>query len=106
MLFELMQPSAILPASIDWAALALGGIVAGYWWRVMRMAYKLRRKIGQSANVIPKEPLGKLLRLIWQPVVWIWIVHPFFTAFSNHPPKLLRPIYFAPLLQWSAVGIA
>jgi protein-S-isoprenylcysteine O-methyltransferase Ste14 len=101
-----METPTILSAPIDWPALALGAIVAAYWWRVMRMAYKLRRKTGQSANVIPTEPLGKLLRLIWQPIVWIWIGHPFAAAFQNNPPKLLRPIYSLPLVQWAAVFIA
>jgi protein-S-isoprenylcysteine O-methyltransferase Ste14 len=91
---------------VDWPALALAGIVAAYWWRVMRMAYKLRRKMGQSANFIPTEPLGKLLRIIWQPVVWIWIAHPLVTAFLKNPPPLLRPIYFFPMLQWFAVLLA
>src|ERR1700733_14568489 len=101
-----MQSSALFPASIDWPALALGGIIAAYWWRVMRMAYKLRRKTGQSANFIPPEPLGKFLRLIWQPVIWIWIAHPLLTAFHLGPPKLLRPIYFVPIFRWLAVLIA
>src|ERR1700677_4760390 len=101
-----METPTILSAEIDWPALALGVIVAAYWWRVMRMAYKLRKKTGHSANVVPTEPLGKLLRLIWQPIVWIWIVHPFASAFFTNAPRLLRPIYSLTILQWTAVLVA
>jgi protein-S-isoprenylcysteine O-methyltransferase Ste14 len=92
--------------AVDWPALAVGVIVAAYWWRVLRMAIKMRRKTGQAANFLPTEPLGKMLRIIWQPVVWIWIAHPFVTAFLPNPPLILRPIYFLPSIQLFAVVIA
>jgi protein-S-isoprenylcysteine O-methyltransferase Ste14 len=92
--------------AVDWPALAVGVIVAAYWWRVLRMATKMRRKTGQAANFIPTEPLGKTLRIIWQPIVWIWIAHPFITSFLSNPPPILRPLYFLPPIQLLAVIIA
>jgi protein-S-isoprenylcysteine O-methyltransferase Ste14 len=97
--------STLLPH--DWPALAVGLIVAAYWFRVMRMAAKMRRKTGNAANLVPAEPLGRALRIIWQPVVWTWIACPLFTAWnSNSRASLLRPIYDIPLLQWLAVAVA
>jgi len=90
----------------DWPALAVGLVVAAYWWRVLRMAYKMRRKTGRAANLIPTEPLGRVLRLIWQPVVWVWIAHPLLAAVVVNPPALLRPMYDIPPVRWFAALVA
>lgn len=90
----------------DWPALAVGVVVSTYWWRVLRMAYKMRRKTGRAANLVPTEPLGRVLRLVWQPVVWIWAGHPLLAAVLVNPPTVLRPLYRNPALQWFAAGIA
>jgi len=89
----------------DGPAFLCGCVIAAYWFRVVRMASKMRRKSGRAANFVPVEPLGRALRLLWQPVVWIWIAHPFVTAFLTDPPPPLRPIYSLPWLQWVAVFI-
>ncbi len=95
----------ILPLH-DLPALVVGAIVAAYWVRVLQMAYKMRRKTGRAANLIPTEPLGRILRLVWQPVVWIWIAHPIATAFLIRVPVVMRPLYSVPVLQWIAALIA
>ena len=53
----------------DWPALFLGCILLSYWARVVRLAYKARRKTGRGANFIPTESLGRVLRLIWNPII-------------------------------------
>jgi protein-S-isoprenylcysteine O-methyltransferase Ste14 len=106
------EPTALPIATVlqlpphDWPALAVGVVVAAYWWRVMRMAYKMRRKTGRAANLIPTEPLGRALRLIWQPVVWIWIAHPLLAGFTIDPPTAVRPLYDLLPLRWLAVFVA
>jgi protein-S-isoprenylcysteine O-methyltransferase Ste14 len=75
------------------AALLLGLVIAGYWGRVIRMAQKARRKTGRAANFLPAEPIGRVLRFIWVPVVVLWVAHPFFTASVAHPPAPLRPLW-------------
>jgi protein-S-isoprenylcysteine O-methyltransferase Ste14 len=90
----------------DWPALAVGLIVAVYWWRVLRMAYKMRRQTGRAANLIPTERIGRLLRIVWQPIVWVWVGHPLVAACLANPPAALRPIYHIPSLQWLAVFVA
>ena len=81
--------------------LMLGIILAAYWGRVMRMAYKARVK-GRASNIVPPEPIGKILRLIWTPLILIWVSHPFVTAFSHTSPWPWRPLYFDARIAWSA----
>jgi protein-S-isoprenylcysteine O-methyltransferase Ste14 len=90
----------------DWPCLIVGVILLAYWARVARMAYKMRRKTGRGANFIPTEPLGKILRIVWQPVVWLWIGLPLAAAFKapSHAPDV--PLYRSQTLQWIGVTIA
>jgi len=90
----------------DWPCLAVGLILLAYWFRVARMALKMRKRTGHGANFIPAEPLGKVLRIIWQPVVWAWIGLPLAAAFIAHLPAPLHPLYQSPILQWLGVAIA
>lgn len=76
----------------------LVGLVAGYYWaRVLKLVRKTRKKTGQSAQFLPAEPLGRLLRIIWYPAVAIWIFLPLTTAtlgFAGKPlPSILRPLF-------------
>jgi len=92
------------------ALLTLGSIVALYWYRVIRMAAKARRRTGRAANLLPPEPLGRFLRLIWGPVIVVWITHPFISAFIKKPSFLLRPIWqpspaIRAGLAWSAAAV-
>ncbi len=85
--------------------LLLGLVVAAYWGRVLRMAYKQRRRTGRAANLVPAEPLGKILRLAWTPAVLAWIAQPFITALVVNPPSLLRPVYFSAWIAWPALAV-
>jgi protein-S-isoprenylcysteine O-methyltransferase Ste14 len=80
--------------------------MAAYWARVLRLAQKARRRTGRAANLIPAEPLGRLLRLVWFPTVAAWIAVPLITYFRHRLPPFLRPIYSSPPLAWSAFAIA
>ncbi len=91
----------------NWPALCVGAIVAAYWWRVLRMAYKMRRKTGRAANFVPAEPLGKILRVIWQPIVLIWIAQPLAMGFGARSPGFLSHRCTGVLiLRWIAVAVA
>lgn len=92
----------------SWPAFILGFLLLCYWARVVRMAYKLRRKhkLELGANFIPPEPLGRLLRLLWNPVIILWITLPLLVAFRNHLPRFLTPIAQWPILAWCAVAVA
>lgn len=75
------------------ACLSIGVIVGAYWFRVVRMARKARKKTGRAANFFPPEPLGRVLRVIWIPVIVVWIVHPFVTASGHARGSVLGPLY-------------
>ena len=74
------------------ALLTIGCTVAAYWYRVMRMAAKARRRTGRAANIWPAETLGRFLRLLWTPAILVWIVHPLLSALNGSLPWLMQPI--------------
>jgi protein-S-isoprenylcysteine O-methyltransferase Ste14 len=88
------------------AALSLGLVVAAYWWRVLRMARRMRRATGRTANLLPAEPVGRVLRIIWTPIVLVWVVHPFLTALARPHWAALTPLWSSPWLAWPAVAVA
>ena len=83
----------------------LGVVLAVYWARVLRMAYKADRRTGQAANLVPGERIGKIIRILWTPVILIWVAHPFVTA-SGFGPGVLKPLYFKSWIAWPALGAA
>lgn len=85
----------------DWSALCIGLIVGAYWARVVKLVLKARRRTGRDANFVPREPLGRALRVIWYPTVIVWIAYPFFHAWR--PRGLL---YAMPIVRWLAVAVA
>src|SRR5271163_3618606 len=89
--------------SVYWPAAAVGLIVGFYWARVLHLAAKAKKQAGRAANLIPPEPLGRVLRIIWFPVVGLWVLVPFLIAFGARGPGL-RLIYsqgpIAPLVAW------
>src|SRR5688500_13649107 len=91
---------------VHWPAPILGVLLSAYWARVVRLALKARRRTGKAANFVPPEPLGRGLRTLWYPVVVAWIVHPFVSAVVDTPPRIIRPLFDAPLVSWLAVAIA
>jgi protein-S-isoprenylcysteine O-methyltransferase Ste14 len=92
-------------------ALFMGLIVAFYWARVLRMARKARILCGHSANLIPKEPIGKVTRVIWFPIVALWIALPLIGGLGHAHQWWLRPILYKRAdwivlpLQWLAAVI-
>lgn len=90
--------------------LALGLIVGFYWARVLKLVRKTRRKTGQSAQLFPKETLGRLLRVVWYPAVGLWVLHPWLSlgawATDTLPPAPLRPLLVSPYLAVPALLVA
>jgi protein-S-isoprenylcysteine O-methyltransferase Ste14 len=90
-------------------ALIIGCIMAFYWARVLRLAWKEKRRTGQAANLLPPEPLGRALRLIWFPTIGLWIALPLLQAFDVHALRrvaFVRPLYSNPAVAWAALAIA
>ena len=81
--------------SKNWPALIVGVVVAVYWSRVMIMVRRSRRKAGHGANLVPPEALGRLLRIVWMPVILFWIILPFIAFFATkfeRYPATIRPV--------------
>src|SRR5579859_5259321 len=87
------------------ASFILGLIIAAYWGRVLRMARKARQKTGRAANFLPPEPVGRVLRILWVPVVLVWVIHPLVTAVSPHSIRPLRPFMASPWVAWPAAAL-
>lgn len=95
----------------------LGLILTAYWGRVLRLTWKVRKSTGHSAHFRPPEPLGRCLRFLWVPIILIWIIHPYFTAFTQmrtstnpfiipHSSFIIQPLFTHPLLAWPATTLA
>lgn len=86
--------------------------MALYWARVLRLAWKQKRRTGRAANLLPPEPLGRALRLIWCPVVALWIALPLLAGLANAHERLRRlgpaftPLFACPIIAWTALAIA
>lgn len=96
-----------LPQS--WPAFLVGLIMLTYWVRVLQMVRRTKRDVGRAANFIPPEPLGRLIRVIWMPVVGLWVIVPLITTFLKDPPAFMRPIAAVSdneALSWTAFAIA
>ncbi len=89
-----------------WPALGIGLIVAAYWFRVMQLVRKTKRRTGRDANFVPPEPLGKLLRVIWYPTVAAWVFMPFVTFVSPSAPAWNRLLHTNPAVAIPAVAVA
>ncbi len=87
-------------------ALILGFVLLAYWGRVIRLTIKARRRTGRAGNFIPRERIGRWLRIIWNPVVAIWIIVPFVTALVSRLPWGLRPLSWYPAVAWIGVILA
>lgn len=90
----------------DLPALLIGLLMLIYWVQVLRMAIKARRREGHGGNFIPREKLGRILRLIWNPLVALWIALPLIVALRQNLPTALAPLVVIPWLQWIFIAVA
>lgn len=95
----------MLPWPVSVPLLVIGGTVALYWHRVLRMARKQRRRTGKAANLVPPEPVGRALRIVWAPAVVIWVAHPIAAAFRADPPAALRPLVDVGIVRWLCAAV-
>src|SRR5258706_14234239 len=77
-------------------------ITTAYWARAMRLAYKFKKQTGNAANFTPAEDIGRKIRILWRPLVVVWIAHFFINAFTEEQklPFILRPLITIPSLSW------
>src|SRR5438874_10306280 len=92
--------------AINIPVLLIGMVIGTYWARVLKLVAKTRRKTGKSANFLPPETLGRILRILWYPAVVLWIALPFAIALIPDPPAIVRPLFQHPAIQWIPATIA
>jgi len=87
------------------AVFVTGVLVAAYWARVLKMARKAGRKTGRAANLWPAEKTGKVVRLIWAPIVLIWVAQPLVVSLATATPWVLKPVTRSAWVAWPAAAI-
>jgi protein-S-isoprenylcysteine O-methyltransferase Ste14 len=92
----------------SWPAVIIGVIMGLYWLKVLALVARTKRTEGRAANFIPPEPLGRLLRWIWIPVVVLWIFVPMLAPFVAGLPWVLTPVSLpgGAIAGWVAMGVA
>src|SRR6185295_17136157 len=93
----------------SWPAFIVGLILLTYWVRVLQMVRRTKRDVGRAANFIPPERIGRIIRVVWIPVVGLWVLVPLFTSFAVDLPWILRPMAAVSgneILCWIATAIA
>lgn len=71
------------------AAVCASGLI--YWGGVLLQARRVRKKIGRTPNLAPKDTKERLLWLGWIIVVAGWIGQPLLTSGPDFPPLDLIP---------------
>jgi protein-S-isoprenylcysteine O-methyltransferase Ste14 len=88
---------------MNWAALGIGLIIALYWGRVLTLVLATWRRTGRAANILPREPMGRIVRIVWIPAVVAWIVHPLLSGLSPRLPPPMQPLFGNPIVQLTAI---
>jgi protein-S-isoprenylcysteine O-methyltransferase Ste14 len=87
-------------------SLLIGLIIGAYWIRVAYMARRWRQRAGHSANFIPAEPVGKVTRIVWIPVVILWVALPLVRGLGQTRPFIFQPLFQFRILSWLAALVA
>jgi protein-S-isoprenylcysteine O-methyltransferase Ste14 len=92
----------------SWPPVVIGLMMGLYWLKVLALVVRTKRTAGRAANFIPPEPLGRLLRCIWVPVVVLWIFLPMLTPYVAGLPWVLAPVNLPGglMVGWIAVAVA
>ncbi len=87
--------------------------VAAYWFGVGAMIVRVRRQsrkhTARAADVLPRQPLERVLGLVWVPLVAAWVTLPWLALSRTGPPFglpafTLVPAYAA--LRYAATVVA
>ncbi|CAN5417863.1 hypothetical protein BH10PLA1_BH10PLA1_18520 [soil metagenome] len=93
-----------------WPPFFIGLLMLAYWASVIVMVVKTKKEVGKAANFLPPEPIGRLLRILWYPLVLIWIVHPITFGFARRDVQKLawvvRPVVLVHLYASIPMAIA
>ncbi len=91
----------------SWPALVQGLILLTYWVRVIQLVRKTAKKAGHHANFIPEEKLGRFLRIVWIPLVGIWVFLPILYALTPIATLPLMGLLFSSqAVAWTALTVS
>lgn len=82
------------PEPATWPALVVSLVVGFYWARVVKMAWKARAS--HRGHLLPPEDIGRKLRLLWGPVVALWVALPLLMWLRWGPPIIHAPLIASP----------
>ncbi len=54
-----------------------------YWGTVIRKAFRFTRKETHGVNLIPRERVGRWIRIVWIPAILAWCVQPWLALRNN-----------------------
>jgi protein-S-isoprenylcysteine O-methyltransferase Ste14 len=54
-----------------------------YWGAVMRKAFRFTRNETHGVNLIPRERVGRWIRVLWIPIIVAWCVQPWLALRKN-----------------------
>jgi protein-S-isoprenylcysteine O-methyltransferase Ste14 len=82
---------------------SLSPLIAGccllvYWGAVVRKAVRFSRKEVHAVNLIPREPVGRWMRVVWVPTIVLWCIQPWL-ALRKHTHN------WEPAWVWTTVGL-
>jgi protein-S-isoprenylcysteine O-methyltransferase Ste14 len=90
----------------DAPLLLLTATVWIYWSRVGFMVVRARRRTGDSAGLVPRQPLERLMWLVWVPLVAAWLALPLLGLTRTEGPLAVpefarqQPVFA--VLRWAA----
>lgn len=84
--------------------------VWAYWLGVLVMTVRVRLQGADSAVMVPKQPLERLMWIVWVPVIAAWIASPWASIHRSSSPSwrlpeaaMVEPAWHA--LRWLAAGL-
>ena len=72
---------------------------------MLQLVDRARKWTGKAGGLVPREPIGRATRLIWTPVILIWIIVPIITGLHRPSSPVLQPIYAVGGWGWFGVVV-
>lgn len=85
--------------------LIAGCCVLVYWGTVVRKALRFAGKESHGVNLIPREPMGRWIRLFWVPTIVAWCVQPWLALRHHFHHSAYDPAWTATAFVGAAVCV-
>ncbi len=92
----------------DGPTVLLIATVWAYWAGVGIMVARVRRKNRMPAGLVPREPLERLMWLVWVPLILAWVTLPLMAVSRSRPSSAIHGVALAHpallTLRWGAAA--